>query len=62
MPERGDWLQFKSRAHGIYDDFPDGDKVPASEVHVDFAKYIRVQDSSRAMCGRLHKGKKKWVI
>ena len=62
MPQDGDYLQWKSDAHAIYDDFPDGDIVPASEVHVDFTDFLRVQDSKRAMFWRYHKGKKKWVI
>ena len=62
MPQRGDWLQFKSPAHAIYDDFPDGNIVPPEEVFVDFNEHIVVYQHWRHSLDRWRSGKKKWVV
>ena len=62
MPQRGDWLHFKSRAHGIYDDFPDGNIVRPQEVFVDFTEHIVVNCHRRYSMDRWSYKKQKWVV
>ena len=62
MPERGDWLHFKSPSHAIYDDFPNGNIVPAEEVYVDFTDHIVVYQHGRYSFDRWHNGKQKRVV
>ena len=62
LPQRGDLLEFKSRAHGIYDDFPDGNIVRPQEVFVDFTEHIVVYCHRRYSLDRWSYKKQKWVV
>ena len=62
LPEKEEWLLFKSGAHAIYDNFPEGNLVHPEECWVDFEKHIVVEKHGRHSLDRWHRGKKKWVV
>ena len=53
---------WKRTDHAIYDAFPDGNKVSAASIGVDWKQGIQVLDSERDMCWRQLKKDKTWII
>ena len=63
MPEKEEWVMWKHDDHAIYDAFPDGEKIDAASIGLDFTEAVQVLASKSAMCYRQLKSKSKsWVI